>query len=207
MPIRPAAAPVVVGLVVALVLYAALALLHGLSQQVGVEPTREPVPEGAFLGALRALAGSPPSELLHAAPTAPSLITGFAVTLVLWQKARMANLNRRVAEQVSQADRWELHGRPRKEPSSAVPVTPAEAGWAALAWPLVYLASGWLLRITERLLDLAADLGLASATGPLVADPVPAQAAAATLAAAFVLWRRRAIRVGETKMLGGKIDH
>lgn len=60
---------------------------------------------------------------------------------------------------------------------------------------------------TEHLLDLTADLGLAPATGPLITDPIPISAAAATLAAVFVLWRRRAVRVGEARMLGGKIDH
>jgi hypothetical protein len=163
--------------------------------------------EGRLLGALRALAGSPPFELLYAVPTATALLAGAGAGLLLRRRARRAYLDRRAAEQTRLADRWKLHERSRKEPPTAVSFTPTEAGWAALAWPLVYLASGWILSTAERLLHFAADLGLAPATGPLVADPAPASAAAATLAAAFVLWRRRAIRVREARMLGGEIDH
>jgi hypothetical protein len=164
------------------------------------------MPEGALPGVLRTITGSPP-VFLYAAPAATAMLAGVSVGLLVWQRARRVYLDRRAANRVRLADRWELHERQRKEPPSAIPVTPAEAGWAALAWPLVYLASGWLLRMIERLLDLTADLGLAPATGPLVADLASTSTTVATLAAAFVLWRMRAIRVGEARMLGGKIDH
>ncbi len=206
-PIRLVAVPVVVGAVFALGLYVALVCLQGFSEYLGTRPSGERIPEGALLGALRALASSPPLEFLYTVPVATAVLAGTGAGLLVWRRARRAYLGRRAAEQTRVAERWKLHERPRKEPPTAVPVTPAEAGWAALAWPLVYLASGWTLMTTERLLDLAIDLGLAPATGPLVTDPVPVQAAAATLAAAFVLGRRRAIRVEEARMLGGKINH
>ena len=141
------------------------------------------------------------------ASAATAMLAGVGVGLLVWRRVRRAYLDRHAAGPGRLIDRWELHERPRKEPPSAVPVTLAEAGWAALAWPLVYFASGWILRTTERLLALVADLGLVPATGSPVADVASISAAVAILAAAFVLWHRRAIRVGEARMLGGKIDH
>lgn len=206
-PTRPAAASVVVGAVFALVLYVALARLQSFSEYVVAGPSGEPMPEGALLGVLRALAGSPPLEFLYAVPAATAMLAGLGVGLLLWRRARRVRLDQRAVQQVRLAHHWELHERPRKESPSTVSVTLAEAGWSALTWPLGYLASGLILNMTERLLDIAADLGLASATGPLVTDPISVSAAVATLAAAFVLWRRRTIRVGEARMLGSKVDY
>jgi len=105
------------------------------------------------------------------------------------------------------ACRWELHETPRKESPPTVPVTPSEAVLAVLAWLAVYLATDWLLKTTERLIALAAHLEMLPAVDDLVADPALVRAAIATLVAAFVLWRRRAMRVGEARMLSGKIEH
>jgi len=105
------------------------------------------------------------------------------------------------------ARRWELHETPRKKSPPTVPVTPSEAVLAALAWLAVYLTTDWLLKTTERLLALAAHLGMLPAVDNLVADPVLVCAAIATLAAVLALCRRRAMRVGEARMLSGKIEH
>ena len=118
-----------------------------------------------------------------------------------------ADVGWRVAERVRLANRWELHETPRKEPPSVVPVTLPEAILTVLAWPVAYLAANWLLKTIERLLALTADLGLVPPTGTLDADPTHACAAMASLVAAFVFWRRRVMRVGDARMLSGKIEH
>jgi hypothetical protein len=111
------------------------------------------------------------------------------------------------ATQVRLTNRWELHETPRKESPPTVPVTLPEAALAALAWLAAYLTTDWLLKTTERLLALVAHLGMLPAVDNLVADPALVCAAIGTLVAAFVLWRRRAMRVGEARMLSGKIEH
>jgi hypothetical protein len=206
-PVRIAAIPAAVGAVVAFAIYLGLLRLRAFSESVGVGSAGKPMPEGGSPGALRALTGSPPFELLYAAPVASAWVAGIGAALFLWWKARTAYAGRRVAERVRLAGRWELHETPRKEPPSVVPITLPEAVLTVLAWPVAYFASSWLMETVERLLALAADLGMVPATGTLVADPTNACAAMATLVAAFVLWRRRAIRVGKARMLLGKIEH
>lgn len=105
------------------------------------------------------------------------------------------------------ADRWRLHETPREKPPSTTLLTLPELVLVAFVWPAVYFVVGWLLKNIERLLDIAADFGLVPATGTLVAEPTHACAAMATLVTAFVLWRRRAMRVGEARMLSGRIEH
>lgn len=205
--VRLAAIPVAVGAVAALVIYLGLVRLRTFSEFVGVGSAGEPMLEGGSPGALRALTGSPPFELLYAVPAASASVAGIGAALFLWWKARTAYVGRRVAERVRLADRWELHETLRKDPPTAVPVTLPEAVLAVLAWPVAYFAANWLLKTIQRLLVLAADLGMVPATGTLVADPTHACAAMATLVAAFVLWRRRAMRVGKARMLSGKINH
>lgn len=206
-PVRIAAILAAMGAVVAIVVYLGLVRLRTFSKSVGVGSTGEPMLEGGSPGALHALTGSPPFELLYAAPAASASVVGIGAALFLWRKARMAYVGRRVAERVRLASRWELHETLRKEPSTVVPVTLPEAILTALAWPVAYLAASWLLKTIERLLALAADLGMVHATGTLVAYPTNACAAMATLVAAFVLWRRRAMRVGDARMLSGRIEH
>ena len=48
---------------------------------------------------------------------------------------------------------------------------------------------------------------MAPDVGPLVADAGTASLYAATALSVFVLWRRRAMRSAEAKMLAGKIRH
>jgi hypothetical protein len=206
-PVRIAAIPAAVGAVVAIAVYLGLVRLRTFPESVGVGSAGEPMLEGGSPGPLRALTGSPPFELLYAAPAASASVAGIGAALFLWRKARMAHVGRRVAERARLADRWELHETPRRESSSAVPITLPEAVLTVLAWPVAYLAANWLSKMIERLLALAADLGIVPATGTLVADPTNACAAMATLVAAFVLWRRRAMRMEEARMLSGKIDH
>jgi len=105
------------------------------------------------------------------------------------------------------ADHWKLHEVPRKGPPPTVPLTLQELVLAALAWPIVYLAAGRLLNTSQRLLDLAADLGMVPSIGPLVADSTVTCLVVATLAVVFVLWRRRATRIREARMLSGKVEH
>jgi hypothetical protein len=205
--VRIAALPAAVGAVVALVVYLGLVRLRAFSESVGVGSAGEPMLEGGSPGALRALTGLPPFEFLYAAPAAPASVAGIGAAMFLWRKARTADVGRRVAERVRLANRWELHETPRKEPPSVVPVTLPEAILTVLAWPVAYLAANWLLKTIERLLALTADLGLVPPTGTLDADPTHACAAMASLVAAFVFWRRRVMRVGDARMLSGKIEH
>ena len=186
-PVRIATIPAAMGAVVALVIYLGLVRLRTFSESVGIGSEGKPMLEGGSLGALRSLTGSPPLELLYAAPATSAAVAGIGATLFLWWKARTAYVDRRVAERVGLASRWELHETPRKEPPAAVPVT--------------------LPEVVITVLALAADLGMLPETGTLVANPTNACAAMASLVAAFVLWRRRAMRVGEARMLTGKIDH
>jgi hypothetical protein len=202
---RLAAAPAVVGAVLAVVLYLGLARLKDFSEHAGVGPFGEPRQESGLPGILRALAGSAPAEVLYAAPAATSLLAG--VGLFLWRRAGYRRLERRAAKKIRVDNRWDLHERPRKEPPPAYLITTTETLWAALVWPTAYLVSDWLLKTTEHLLVLAAELSMVPGTKSLVGDPTFACSVTATLAATFVLWRRRTIRLGEARMLGGKIDH
>jgi len=206
-PVRIAFTPAAVGAVVALMIYLGLVRLRTFSESVGLGPAGTSMLEDEPPGAPRALAGLPPFELLYAAPASSASVAGIGAALFLWWKAGTAYVGRRVAERVRLASRWELHETPRKEPPAAIPVTLPEVVITMLAWPVAYLAANWLLETIECLLVFAADLGMVPATGTLVADPTHACAAMATLVAAFVLWRRREMRVGEARMLSGKIDH
>jgi len=107
-------------------------------------------------------------------------------------------------ERVQAVERWRMHETPRKCTPSRAPVTLSEAVLATLAWPLVYLAAGWFVGMTERLLDLMAYLDMAPEVGTLVEEPTLASAAVATLTSSFVLWRRRTMRVGEARMFAGR---
>jgi hypothetical protein len=67
--------------------------------------------------------------------------------------------------------------------------------------------SGWIIAAAQWGLSAAASLQLAPETGYLVEDPQRASLYAACVAAALVLWRRRAIRSARARMLQGKIRH
>ncbi len=103
--------------------------------------------------------------------------------------------------------RWELHLTPGKTTPPRDFLTPGEALAAALAWPVAFVLSGWIIPVTEALLSLAARLRMAPEVGTLTTDPTLVSAGVATLLSAFVLWRRRSIRAAEARMLQGKIRH
>ena len=104
-------------------------------------------------------------------------------------------------------DRWELHLTDAGGHPSRAPLTAGEVLAAALAWPIAYVFSGWVIASTQWALSAAAAFRLAPELGPVVDDPQRASLYAACAGAAFVLWRRRAIRSAHSSMLKGKIRH
>ena len=159
------------------------------------------------LGPLRRLADSDPFHLLYDLHVAVASAVAFGLAFALMARVRRAHLARWRAARMRLEDRWELHLTQGRKPPSRAPITAGEVLAAALAWPLVYALSGWIISATQWGLSLAASLQMAPEVGPLVQDPQRASIYAATVAAAFVLWRRRAIRGAEVRMLQGKIRH
>ncbi|WP_207956213.1 hypothetical protein [Rubrobacter marinus] len=159
------------------------------------------------LGPLRRLADSSPFDVLHELHAPAALAAGLVLALVLIARARRCHLARWSASRMRLEKRWELHRAPGKTASPRFPVTPGEALAAALAWILTFLFVGWITRTTEALSSLAEQLEAAPDVGIPVADPPLISAGAATLLSAFILWRRRSIKVAEARMLQGKVRH
>ncbi len=172
-----------------------------------------PGPEGAqllyagALGRLRLLADSGPFHLLYDYHAAAAGAVALALALVLVGKVRRAHLARWRAARMRLEDRWELHLSESSKQPSRVPLTTGEVSAVALAWPIAYVLSGWIIVLAQWGLSAAAELQLAPEIGPIVEDPQQASLYAACAAAAFVLWRRRAIRSAQARMLQGKIRH
>ena len=159
------------------------------------------------LGPLRQLADSGPLQLLYDYHAAAATTVTFAATFALIARTRRAHLARWRASRMRLEDRWKLHLNEVKKRPSRVPLTTGEVLAAALAWPIAYVLSGWIIALAQWGLSAAEKLQLAPEMGPLVEDPQRVSIYAACVAAAFVLWRRRAIRGAELRMHQGKIRH
>jgi hypothetical protein len=205
-PLPTRAVLVAVAAALGLALGAILLRLRDFAGYVSTTPAGEPVLYPGPLGPLRRLADAAPFRILY--DFYPVVVVAAVLGLALFfiAKARTRHLARWRSSRLRLEERWELHRVPER-PGSPAPFTRWEALWGVLAWPLGYLLAGWLLAALERLLGLAASLGMAPEVGPLVADPGPASLYAATALSVFVLWRRRSIRSAEARMLDGKIRH
>jgi hypothetical protein len=181
--------------------------LQAFTGYVTVGPGGDPFLYAGPLGPLRRLADSAPFEMLYDHRSLAAFAVALVLALVLILKARRAHLARWRAARMRLKGRWELHLAPAKTVPSDAPLTPGDALSAALAWPLAYLFSGWIIGAARAGLSLAASLQTAPGVGTLVENPQAASACAATAAAAFVLWRRRSMRSAAARMLQGKIRH
>ncbi len=182
--------------------------LRDFAGYVGVGPGGEPLMYAGTLGALRRLADSAPFHVLYDLHWVAALACALLVTFAVVSKIRKIELARLMAARVRLGERWELHLAPGKALPSGAILTPGELFWAALAWPVAYLLSGWLISGAEALLSLATRLRVAPLLEDLlVSDPTLSSVYAATGFAVFVLWRRRSIRTAEARMLAGRIRH
>lgn len=207
LPSRIAYGALALAAVVAALLDALLIRLESFAGYVEVGPGGEQVLYAGALGPLRRLADSAPFDVLHELHAPVAFAAGLALALVLTARARRGHLARWRASRIRLEGRWELHLTPGKTTPPRHPLAPAEALAAALAWPVAFVLSGWIIPVTEALLSLAARLRMAPEVGTLTTDPTLISAGVATLLSAFVLWRRRSIRAAEVRMLQGKIRH
>lgn len=181
--------------------------LRDFAGYVSVGPGGDQIMYAGHLGPVRRLADSPPFHLLYDLHSLAAFAAALAVAFAVVSKARRTHLARWRTGRIRPEERWELHLTPAKQRPSGTVLTPGEALWTVLAWPVAYVLSGWLLSGAWGLLLLAARLEMAPDVGAPVADPTLASIYAATLFSVFVLWRRRSIRAGEAAMLRGKIRH
>ena len=207
LPIGAVLVRVAVAATIGLALGALLVRLRDFAGYVSTTPAGEPVLYSGPLGPLRRLADASPLRLLYDHYPLAGLVVGAGLALFLVLKARARHLDRWKASRLRPGDRWALHKVPDGLGPSGAVLTREEALWGALAWPLGYFLTGWLIGALEGILALAATLGMAPEMGPLVSDPGTAALYAATGFSIFVLWRRRSIRSAQARMLAGKIRH
>jgi len=207
LPTRTVYGALALAAIIATLLDAALLRLEAFAGYVGTGSGGEQVIYGGALGPLRRLADSAPFDILYELRAPVAVAAGLALTLILISRASKKHLARLRTARIRLEDRWELHLTPGKRVPSRVPITPGEALAAALAWPVAFLLVGWFIPAMEALLSLAARFEMVAEVGTLVANPTLASVYAATSLSALVLWRRRSIRVAESRMLRGKIRH
>jgi len=185
----------------------AIGRLEAFAGYVSPGPGGAQVLYAGALGPLRRLADSGPFHLLYEHHAAAAGAVALVCVFVLIGGARRAHLARWRAARMRLEDRWELHLTDAGGHPSCAPLTAGEVLAAALAWPIAYVFSGWVIASTQWALSAAAAFRLAPELGPVVDDPQRASLYAACAGAAFVLWRRRAIRSAHSGMLKGKIRH
>lgn len=179
--------------------------LRDFATYVSVGTGGEPL---IYTGPLRRMADSGPFTVLYELHWLAALIGALALSFAVGSKAREIEHSRWRAARVRLEERWELHLTPAKISPSRAILARGEALWAAAAWTVAYVLSGWLISATEALTSLAVLLQIAPPLeGPLVAEPTLASLYAASAFAVLVLWRRRSMRMAEARMLQGKIRH